>query len=284
MNAVVDHVARMAVGSVCLLGAMVLAARLFEVTFPVEPDRPRKQVWFDYKIVAVCLLVPCALSSITALTSRALIATCGGGLIHLRSDGWWLLPSLLTYLIAYDFYRYWSHRIQHIVPWLWSIHSLHHSAENLSFIQGSRHHWLDTVLNTGFFTFFPIVFQVPPDIILAGSIIIFLPDSCAHVNVRLSLGRYGLWINNPQYHRIHHSSDPKHFDKNFAAVFPFWDVVFGTVWRPAPDEFPSTGLPDGDRPRSVWDGMVWPFRRLPVFAAKPRELVSEQPESTVALL
>jgi len=274
MDAVADQLARTAIGFACLLAAMVFAARLFEVSFPVEPDPPRKQIWFDYKIVAVCLLLPWALSSVTAVTSGTLIAACGGGLIRLRSDGWWLAPSLLAYLIAYDFYRYWMHRLQHIVPWMWSIHSLHHSAETLSFITGARHHWLDGVINKGFFVFFPVLFRTPPEIILIGSFITFLPDTCAHLNVRLSLGRFALWINNPQYHRIQHSSRPEHLDKNFASVFPFWDIVFGTVWRPAPGEFPSTGLADGDRPHSVWDSVIWPFRRLLVFAARPREPAS----------
>jgi len=53
-------------------------------------------------------------------------------------------------------------------------------------------------------------------------------------------------------------------------------VVFGTVWRPAPDEFPPTGLADGDKPRSVWDAVVWPFRRLPGFAPRPSALASER--------
>jgi len=266
----------MAVGAVCLLSAMVLSARLVERSFAVEPDRPWKQIWFDYKVVAVCLILPWALSSVTALTSGAIVAAFGGGFIHLRADGWWFAPSLVAYLLAYDLYRYWMHRLQHVLPWLWSIHSLHHSAETLSFITGARHHWLDTVINAGFFTLFPVLFRTPAEIILVGNILTYLPDTCAHLNVRLSLGRFALVINNPQFHRIHHSLRPEHFDRNFAAVFPLWDVVFGTVWRPAPDEFPPTGLADGDKPRSVWDAVVWPFRRLPGFAPRPSALASER--------
>ena len=273
MHAFTEHAARTAIGFVCLLSAMIFAARLFEISFPAHPEPSRKQIWLDYRIVAACLVLPWCLSSVTGFTSAALISACGGGLVHLRADGWWLLPSLLCYLAAYDFYRYWMHRLQHAVPLLWSIHSLHHSAENLTFITGARHHWLDAVINAGFFPIFPILFQTPPEILLIGNVITFLPDTCAHLNVRLSLGRWALLINNPQFHRIHHSLRPEHFDRNFAPVFPVWDVVFGTVWRPAPDEFPATGLADGDRPRSLWDGVVWPFRRLPGPAEKPRELI-----------
>jgi hypothetical protein len=67
-----------------------------------------------------------------------------------------------------------------------------------------------------------------------------------------------------------------HHLPNSAAVFPIWDVIFGTAWRPAPDEYPTTGLADGDGPRSLWDGVVWPFRRRPGLASKSRGLISEQ--------
>lgn len=32
----------------------------------------------------------------------------------------------------------------------------------------------------------------------------------------------------PQLHKIHHSADKKHFDKNFGTIFIFWDRMFGT--------------------------------------------------------
>jgi hypothetical protein len=58
MDGLTEHAVRTAVGFVCRLSAMIFAARLFEVSFPAEPDRPMKQVWLDYKIVAACLFMP----------------------------------------------------------------------------------------------------------------------------------------------------------------------------------------------------------------------------------
>ena len=64
----------------------------------------------------------------------------------------------------------------------------------------------------------------------------------AHTNVRAGYGFFSLFITGPQYHRIHHSNHPEHIDKNFAQLFPLWDVIFGTAWRPKAGEFPATGL------------------------------------------
>jgi sterol desaturase/sphingolipid hydroxylase (fatty acid hydroxylase superfamily) len=60
-----------------------------------------------------------------------------------------------------------------------------------------------------------------------------------HANLKLSLGPLSWLVDGPQVHRIHHSQLPQHFDRNFAAFFPIWDVLFGTYYHPARGEFPQ---------------------------------------------
>jgi sterol desaturase/sphingolipid hydroxylase (fatty acid hydroxylase superfamily) len=63
----------------------------------------------------------------------------------------------------------------------------------------------------------------------------------------------------PQVHRIHHSIDPVHHNRNFADALPIFDIVFGTYHRPAKEEFPPTGLGDEYRaPRSIWSAQMGP--------------------------
>jgi len=79
-------------------------------------------------------------------------------------------------------------------------------------------------------------------------------------------------LNTPAYHRIHHSASAEHFDVNFAAILPIFDVMLGT-YRPArPGERPVTGLDTGRIPRTWLDVLAWPVsgllrRRSPVRAA-----------------
>ena len=47
-----------------------------------------------------------------------------------------------------------------------------------------------------------------------------------------------------RFHRIHHSLEPRHFDKNFGVCFTIWDRWFGTAYDPAPNEWPQVGLAD----------------------------------------
>jgi sterol desaturase/sphingolipid hydroxylase (fatty acid hydroxylase superfamily) len=53
---------------------------------------------------------------------------------------------------------------------------------------------------------------------------------------------------------------PEHHDRNFAVWFPFYDVLFGTAYRPKPDEYPPSGVEGVDvvkLPHAFW----LPFRQ-----------------------
>jgi len=79
-------------------------------------------------------------------------------------------------------------------------------------------------------------------------------------NLRISLGPLWAVVNSPTYHRLHHSALPLHHDRNFAAILPVWDVLFGTYHHPARDEFPPTGLEDEPEINSFSETLVLPFR------------------------
>ena len=72
-----------------------------------------------------------------------------------------------------------------------------------------------------------------------------------HANTRIGFGPFRYILSEPMYHRIHHSVERKHWDKNFAFKFPVWDMLFGTAHFPETDEFPRTGLDYMREPRSV---------------------------------
>jgi sterol desaturase/sphingolipid hydroxylase (fatty acid hydroxylase superfamily) len=188
-----------------------------------------------------------------------LVNAAGGGWIHLRSDGWWFLLSVMLVILVTDFWGYLEHRAMHKFPVLWAMHSLHHSAESLSIITGVRHFWLEDAINTALLPVLGIIFKIPPEVATTIAAVYLLPEGLAHMNVRLSLGRFALCIQNPQYHRIHHSLEPQHRDKNFCKMLPLFDVIFGTAWKPGKDEFPMTGLA-GEKATGFLDGFIWPVR------------------------
>jgi sterol desaturase/sphingolipid hydroxylase (fatty acid hydroxylase superfamily) len=62
----------------------------------------------------------------------------------------------------------------------------------------------------------------------------------------------------PWYHRIHHSLQPEHHNKNYAIFFPFWDVLFKTAHFARDKEFPNTGIKSNIKPNSLRRLLPWP--------------------------
>jgi sterol desaturase/sphingolipid hydroxylase (fatty acid hydroxylase superfamily) len=240
----------------------VLLGRIVERKWPVAATLPDGEYAADIKLSSLTIVLNWLVGPVTGACAAWIVGLAGGGLIALRADGWWFPISLLTLILTLDFIAYWMHRAQHAVPALWAMHSLHHSAEAMTIVTGARHFWFENAAQTALLPFMVVLFKIPPVFLVVIPLIYFLPDGCAHLNVRLPLGRFALWFNNPQYHRIHHSVLPEHRDKNFCKMLPLFDLIFGTAWAPAPDEFPATGLTPSEKPNSLMDGIIWPIRNL----------------------
>jgi sterol desaturase/sphingolipid hydroxylase (fatty acid hydroxylase superfamily) len=79
---------------------------------------------------------------------------------------------------------------------------------------------------------------------------------------------YPAWLSHilvsPAQHQIHHSSAPRHFDRNMGFIFAFWDAFAGTLYVPRAKEDISYGLA-GAEPgefQSVAALYLRPFRNL----------------------
>jgi sterol desaturase/sphingolipid hydroxylase (fatty acid hydroxylase superfamily) len=267
--------------------AIPLIGRHFEKRFSIDSEQyggsSTANVILDWKLAAVQIGITMLLSPITTASGIMIINAAGGGWIHLRSDGWWFLLSVMVVVVAVDLWSYLVHRAQHKFPVLWAMHSLHHSAEALSAVTGARHFWLEGVISTAVLPVVAIVFKIPPEVATVVTWLWLLPDGLSHLNIRLSLGRFALWLNNPQYHRIHHSVEAQHRDKNFCKMLPLFDVIFGTAWKPGKNEFPMTGLVPHERATGVLDGIIWPVRhRLPV--QRMKRLLLQTGQNTAHLI
>jgi sterol desaturase/sphingolipid hydroxylase (fatty acid hydroxylase superfamily) len=242
-----------------VIAIIAWTARFLEKRFPSESDQSTAAVIADWKLAAVRVGIVQLTAPLTAATGIMIINAMGGGWFHLRSDGCWFLLSVVVVILANDFWSYLVHRAQHKFSVLWTMHSLHHSAEALGIITGARHFWLEDAIHAAVFPVLGIIFKIPSEVLTTVTFLLLLPDGLAHMNLRLSLGRFALVVNNPQYHRIHHSLEPQHFNKNFCKMLPLFDVIFGTVWKPGKDEFPMTGLA-GEKATGFLDGIIWPVR------------------------
>jgi sterol desaturase/sphingolipid hydroxylase (fatty acid hydroxylase superfamily) len=124
----------------------------------------------------------------------------------------------------------------HRYPALWAHHKMHHMDETLEAVTIDRQNWIEVFI-AAVLIFIPmrIVFKVDQfDLLqlgLAGALFSAVFSNLialGHMNVRWQVGKASVLFCSPQVHRIHHSRLPQHRDRNFAFIFPLWDVLFGT--------------------------------------------------------
>lgn len=194
----------------------------------------------------------------------------------LSPDGWIVAAGFTVALaLTYDFATYVSHRLHHQSPRLWSIHKVHHSAEVLTPITAFRHHpayevfseILDVAVAGPFLGIAFFVLAGPTDALtILGVHAVFVAfqlmgAGLRHSHMWLAFPR---WLSHlvisPAQHQIHHSADPRHYDRNFGEVFAIWDWMFGTLYVPTEREDLTFGLGEPQSHTNLWRAWTVPVR------------------------
>lgn len=175
------------------------------------------------------------------------------------------LPILMQALLGafiLDFSTYWRHRFTH--KYLWPVHSIHHSAEHLSWITSMRLHPLDVLTALIFdMTILHIVGFGGPGIVFS---ILFLKgfNYFTHANIEVKFSKPTRYIfASPVFHRWHHATEKEAHDKNFCAMFSCIDLVFGTYYHPEhlPESY-SLGEDQKDYPHTLGGQLLYPFKKF----------------------
>jgi lathosterol oxidase len=170
-----------------------------------------------------------------------------------------VLLQIVEILLVTDFVQYWIHRAFHRIPWLWRFHAIHHSAEVMDWLAGSRLHIVD-VLVTRSLTYVPLFalgFSEWSLVIYA--ILVSVQATLIHANIRFLFGPMRYLLVTPQFHHWHHSDQPEAIDKNFAVHLPIWDFLFGSYHLPG-DRWPkSYGVTSDPPPEGYLRQLVSPF-------------------------
>lgn len=168
--------------------------------------------------------------------------------------------TVLTVIIALvlaDFTYYWEHRIAHEVRILWTQHAVHHSSRDMNLVTSVRFGPLEGVW--GLIAYTPMVLiGFDPVVVLATSLVVLAYQTWLHTELISKLGPLEWVLNTPSHHRVHHGSDPKYLDKNYAGILIIWDRLFGSFQ--VEEETPRYGLVrgfDSRNPIAVWFS-EWP--------------------------
>ena len=207
---------------------------------------------------------------------------------------WWAEGVLVLASVALvDFVAFGIHYCQHHVPLLWQFHKVHHSPRVMHPLTTYREHPFDNVLNAlgvgvtlGLFTAIStsvLGYEPVEPMILGVGVSLFVYNNIgfhwrhSHLWIRWP-GILACVVGSPAHHQVHHSYHPAHINRNFAFMFPVWDLVFGTFHVPPTNADVKFGLGEEREAeyQSCLDLYVRPVREL-LFG--PRE--SRTPEQSV---
>ena len=245
-----------------IAGCCILAGFLIERLAKRTPASTDENRMFNYTCTACYFLFDSTAGMLISFWFAGVVDRLHGRFLifHDRPGiGFALFLSLLL-SIGGDFAYYWLHRLQHASPWLWATHQLHHSDECVNVTSTFRLHWLENPSRIMCAMPLAVLFPNPHEVIPMAYVLAWAHTFLNHVNAPIGFGWFNRLIVNARTHRIHHSTQPEHIDKNFAGVFSLWDVIFRTYVHPKKGEYPRTGLVSPASPTSVSAAMGYPFK------------------------
>ncbi len=174
---------------------------------------------------------------------------------------------------------YWGHRWMHEVPALWRFHAIHHAAEHMDWLVNTRSHPIDVVFGR-FCGLVPLyltglaqpmgnsIDTVPLLFALIGSLWGFF----VHANLKWRFGWLEWAVATPAFHHWHHTNDGRaYIGKNYAAMLPWVDRLFGSHYLPK--ALPESYGIDTPLPASLGGQLVYPLRGVRVREARKEGLL-----------
>jgi sterol desaturase/sphingolipid hydroxylase (fatty acid hydroxylase superfamily) len=249
----------------------------YAVCLPLERRRPIEH-WPDRRAVTVDVLY----TLISRVGVLPLVTFVAFYQLQVALTGWmtdqgWvpptiegLIPSLighpiltfLVYAAILDFADYWRHRLSHMFRWWYALHSLHHAQRQMTFWSDDRNHILDDLIAFFWFMTIGLLIGIPPLQFPLLVLVLRFLESLSHANARLSFGPIGeRLLISPRFHRLHHAIRAAgRRSCNYGAVFPWWDMLFGTAdfspeYGPTGDPGASEAMHTGSYLAQQWAGL-----------------------------
>ncbi len=187
----------------------------------------------------------------------------GLGLLHWldAAAGLPLWAHALGAMLLLDGWMYVWHRINHVLPFLWRFHRVHHHDPKMDVTTASRFHTGEIVLSSLLRLGVILLAGVYLWELVLYETVMFAVVQFHHANVALPA-----WLDRalrtvivtPNMHKVHHSRRQPETDSNYSSLFSFWDRI-GRTFRLRDD--PSTlefGLDGWDAPEDQrLAGLLW---------------------------
>jgi len=218
----------------------------------VERLAPRRQVprnqrsrWTTNATLTLIAIAVLPLLPVTFITVGAWAESHQLGLLNNipGESPIWLIA--IATLIFRGFISFLTHWLNHKVPVLWRLHRVHHMDTELDVSSTVRFHPLEMPVSMLIGLPLIVLFGLSPWALLFYELFDATVVVFSHSNLKIPkkldrVLRY--FIVTPDLHKVHHSSYQPETDSNFSAVFPIWDIVFGTFRTETKQPIPTMDL------------------------------------------
>lgn len=138
---------------------------------------------------------------------------------------WW---SFLLILFAEDLTYYAFHRLSHRSRFWWAAHVNHHSSQHYNLSTALRQTWTGGIFDWVLWLPLALV-GFPPAMIVFQKGVSLVYQFWIHTEAIQKLPRpIEAVMNTPSHHRVHHATNPRYLDRNYAGIFILWDRLFGS--------------------------------------------------------
>lgn len=244
--------------------ATALVIILLEIRFPYRLDwrPPGGEVRTDLVFLAVVQLAFPPLVSfmfvhLLVAPARALDLSIAAAWPH----QWPIWVQAVLMVLVVDLLRYWLHRFAHTNSTLWRLHAVHHSVEQLYWLNTSRFHPIEKGLQMALDSL-PFLLMGVNERVLALYYVAYATNGFfQHCNIDLRYGVLNYIVGSAETHRWHHSRQIHESNNNYGNTVIVWDLLFGTWFLPKGRDIAELGLLDERYPRSFLGMLKAPFKR-----------------------
>lgn len=154
-------------------------------------------------------------------------------------NAWW---AVAICFILDDLRYYWWHRISHERRWFWASHVIHHSSQHYNLTTALRQTWTGTIIGALLFKAPLALLGFHPMMLVFVGGLNLIYQFWIHTEMIDRLGPFEWVMNTPSHHRVHHATNPKYLDANYAGTLIIWDRMFGTFVPEDENERPRYGI------------------------------------------
>jgi len=141
------------------------------------------------------------------------------------------ITEMLIGLLLFDCWQYWWHRINHVIPFLWRFHAVHHSDAAMDASSAVRFHTVEILYSSAIRLLILPLIGLSIEHLLIYELFLLPIILFHHSNIALpaKLDKVlRVFIVTPRIHWVHHSHIKKETNSNYASLLSVWDRFFAS--------------------------------------------------------